>query len=388
MFEIEKIPSGFKMATEVLSLGSETRPRISWNSGGVLFSLSQTGPSRGFADLYEAASLYLLKKFKFVPEIITFDPHPLFCCGRAAATLKAKFFPRSRLVPVFHHIAHVARFAIDEGLKKKYIGLAFDGNGYGSDGNSWGSEFFIYSGGVFSRRAHFDYMRLAGGDAATKEPWRLAAGVAFEIYGEDIFKRDTAFLKGIPKDRLRLVCQMLEKKFNIAYSSSAGRLFDAVAAMLKIKSFAPREGEAALALEAEAKRSYGAAVSYPFDIKEQKSGLCVSFLPMFKEIIQKRSFSRSERQVVSRRFHVTVASAAGRACRLLRKKFGINLVYASGGVFMNDVLCSDLKEILRSDGFKLIFAKRPFNTDLGISEGQISAICMDKSLRSGSLKCV
>ncbi len=387
MFEIEKIPCGFEMPREVLSLGSETRPRISWSKRGVLFSLSQKGSSCGLSDFYEAASAYLLKKFKFVPEIITFDPHPLFCCGSAAAALKAEFFPKSRLVPVFHHIAHVARFAIDEGLKKKYIGLAFDGTGYGSDGNIWGSEFFVYSGGFFSRRAHFDYMRLAGGDAAAKEPWRLAAGVAFEIYGKDIFKRDPAFLKGIPKDRSRLVCQMLEKKFNIAYSSSAGRLFDAVAATLKIKSFTKGEGEAALALEAEAKKFPGAAVSYPFDIKEQESGLCVSFFPMFKEMIQKRSLSRFERQVASRRFHVTVASAAGRACRLLRKKFGINLVYASGGVFMNDVLCSDLENILRSDGFKLIFAKRPFNTDLGISEGQIAAICMDKNLRSGSLKC-
>lgn len=380
MFEIEKVPSGFKPLREVLSLGSETRPRISWSRGGVISSLACDGFSRDLLDFYKAAAKYLLRKFRFCPDIITFDPHPLFCCGSAAATLKAEFFPKSRLVPVFHHIAHVARFAIDEGLKKKYIGLAFDGTGYGSDGNIWGSEFFVYSGRVFSRQAHFDYLSLAGGDAATKEPWRLAAGVAFEIHGKDIFKKDPAFLKGIPKDRLRLVCQMLEKKFNIAYSSSAGRLFDAVAATLKIKSFTKGEGEAALALEAEAKKFRGTAVSYPFDIQDQKSGLCVSFLPMFKEIIQKRSLLRSERQVTSRRFHVTVASAAGRACRLLRKKFGINLVYASGGVFMNDVLCSDLKNVLRSDGFKLIFAKRPFNTDLGISEGQIAAVCMDRKL--------
>ncbi|HQP91517.1 MAG TPA: hypothetical protein PLU24_02475 [Candidatus Omnitrophota bacterium] len=364
MFKITEVPFRLKIAQDILALGTETRLKISFTRGGRLFSLEPEGSVGGLPDFYEHAISFLRKKNGFSPSVITFDPHPLFCCFSQAQEFKNIFFKNARLAPVFHHLAHVARFGLEKGSRTKFIGVAFDGTGYGVDKKAWGSEFFVYDRKKFIRRAHFDYMALPGSDAAINEPWRIALAMVVKAFGP---ARGYDFLKNVRKEKIKIVRQMLAKKFNVAYSSGAGRLFDAFASIIGVKD--------AVALEEKAKKANGAVTAFSFDINKGDSGiLCVDFIPTLSEVLSSgRTFLKDK---IARMFHKTVAEASCRVLRILKKEHGIKDVFLSGGVFSNDILCSDMRKILKEDGFNLFFDKRPLNTDLGISEGQIAAVCM------------
>jgi hydrogenase maturation protein HypF len=378
MFTSEQIPSQLYPKRDILALGTDTRQRISWSKSGKIFSLS---PKTEFSDLkefYSKACGFLKRKFNIDPQAITFDPHPYFVAKEEARVIRRTYFPRAKLIPVFHHEAHVAGFGIDAGLNKGFIGLAFDGTGFGRDGRIWGSEFFIYSRRHFKRVAHFDYLALPGSEAAIRQPWRVAFAVLYKIYGTGVLKRRFDFLKGIKREELKLICTMLDKDFNIAYASSCGRLFDAVAALLNVRTVVKKEAEAAVALENAASGFSGEAMPYLFDVRNREEGVCVDFSQMFREIsVEAR---QKTQDLAARRFHVTVAHAIGRVCRILRDKYSINTVYASGGVFMNNILTQDIRRILKEDGFKVLMAPRPATTDWGISQGQVAACVMERNI--------
>jgi hydrogenase maturation protein HypF len=328
-------------------------------------------------EFYDAAARFLKRRYSFDPRCIVYDPHPYFVCSRGARFLSQKYFPKAKERAVFHHKAHAANFGIEAGFKKKFIGLAFDGTGFGQDGRIWGSEFFIYRPGCFQRAAHFAQLSLPGNEAAIREPWRVGFGVLYKIYGKRIFKMRCGFLKDIGGDSVRLVAVMLDRNINTSYATSAGRLFDAAAALCNIKTVVVKEAEAAIALEKAARRAPGSAASYPFEIRREEGLLCVDFSKMFPEILSDAR-KKTGRHVAARRFHLTVAVAIGRVLRILRQEHRINSVYCAGGVFMNDILTQDLDRILKEDGFEVLFAKRPTTTDLGIAQGQIAACVMER----------
>ena len=376
LFNIEQIPCRFKLKLDVLALGSDTRPRISWVDKGKLFSL---WPKKDFLDLsefYRQGAHFLKEEFKLSPKILTFDPHPLFICRAAAGELKEKYFSRAVLCPVFHHLAHAANFALDVGPNKSFIGVTFDGTGFGSDGRIWGGEFFVYDKKHFRRMAHFDYQALVGNEKAILEPWRIAFVVLYKIYGDKIYKEKLGFLKSIPKEELKLVQEMLEKDFNVSLTSSMGRLFDAVSALLNIKKRVTKEAEAAVALEKRARAFSGEAKTYDFKIKKEDNISVIDVGPLFrgivKDIRQKKTVAE-----MAYRFHVTLAGIVFHVCQSLRKKKGVHAVYFSGGVFMNDILTEEIKSAFLKSDFKLYFGARPATTDLGISKGQIAFCHME-----------
>ncbi len=315
MPRINEISSKLSASHHILALGSETKCRVSFCEKNTLVSLEPEHANAKFFDFCELASSYILKKYRFAPEVIAFDPHPLFSCGKVAQYLKDRFFPKARLTPVFHHIAHASRFAIKEGINREYIALTFDGTGYGADARIWGSEFFSYSNRRFNRRAHFEYMALPGSDIAMLKPWRIALGATHKIYKKNMSKMKLPFLKGIADNDIKIVTEMIEKDFNVAYSCSAGRLFDLVSAALSIKKVIKNEAEAAVALEIEAAKFVGSVAPYPYEIKKDGSGLCIDFSLLLKDIFGMR-FNSKLKQLASRRFHLTIAMAAGRICRI------------------------------------------------------------------------
>lgn len=336
-------------------------------------------PQREYGDLkefYDAAAGVLKRRYSLDPRFITYDPHPYFACFQEADFLSKTYFPKARILPIFHHTAHAANFGIEVGIRRKFIGLAFDGTGFGQDGRIWGSEFFIYEPWRFQRAAHFAELPLPGNEAAIHEPWRVGLSVLYKIYGKKIFRMRPGFLKGIGEDSVRLMAAMLDRNFNTAYAVSAGRLFDAVAALCNIKTVVTQEAEAALALEKAASFASEPGTPYSFEIRKEEGHLCVDFSEMFKEILSDVR-KKDGQNAAARRFHRTVAMAVGRVLRILRKKYHIDRVYCAGGVFMNDILTRDLDGILAKDGFEVVFAKRPTTTDLGIAQGQIAALVME-----------
>ena len=379
MFIVQEIPSLIRPRQQILALGADTRQRMSWADQGRIFSLWPEKDFFSAQDFYDAASAFILKKFRLKPRVLCFDPHPLFASKMFAPVLKARYFPKATLEPVFHHVAHVAHFYFSQGLHKDFIGIAFDGTGYGPDGLIWGGEFFVYRAGHFQRAAHLKNLSLPGNEKAIQEPWRIALGILYKIYGKNVFQKKFKFLKTFSKNELFMVCQMIDKDFNTPLSSSVGRLFDAVSALLNITTMISKEAEAAVALEKTAYDFKGKALAYPFGVNSLKGKLVIDYVPLFKEIVKDLK-ARKNISEIAFRFHKTLATAAARTCVLLKKKTGINDVFLSGGVFMNGLLCQEVSLILKKQGFKPFFALKPaMTTDSGISLGQIAACVMEKT---------
>jgi hydrogenase maturation protein HypF len=379
MFIIQEIPSLVKPRQQILALGSDTRQRISWADQGRIFSLWPEKDILNTQDFYESACAFISKKLQFKPKILSFDPHPLFVSNQQSLVLRDKYFPKASLVGIFHHVAHVAHFGFEKGLTRDFIGVAFDGTGYGADGLIWGGEFFIYQKNHFKRAAHLKNLFLPGNEKAIQEPWRIAFGILYKIYGKNIFRMKLEFFKNRPKEELVLICQMVDTNFNTPQASSAGRLFDAVCALLNIKTIVLKEAEAAVALEKTALSFKGNVAPYSFDVKNENGIFLIDYTPCFKEIVKDVKAKKGTSEIAFR-FHKTLASAIARTCKMLKKKYGVRDVFLSGGVFMNDLLRQEVTLIFKEQGLKSFFASRPvMTTDSGISLGQIAACLMEKT---------
>jgi hydrogenase maturation protein HypF len=208
--------------------------------------------------------------FALQPEMIAHDLHPDYAATRYAMQRASggrkppgdvttrRLTPSARLIGVQHHHAHIASCMAEHGLAGPVVGVAWDGTGYGTDGAIWGGEFLIGDYRRFRRAAHLRYVGMPGGDRAIREPWRMALAHLRDASGSlHLLERR------LPANAIRTVAQMLERRFNTPSTSSAGRLFDAVAALAGVKDRVSYEGQAAIELEwlATGKRAEGA---YPF----------------------------------------------------------------------------------------------------------------------------
>ena len=385
MFNVEQVPSRLRPRVSILALGADTRQRISWTlrvRGARGFKIYSLSPKKDFSDIrefYFQAARLLKQKFCLRPDVITFDPHPNFVCQKEADAIRRAYFSKARLAPVFHHIAHAANFGIEAGTRR-FIALAFDGTGFGQDHKVWGGEFFAYQNKMFERRAHFEYQVLPGNEAAIREPWRVALGILNKIYPNKTKGMKFKFLEGVPSQKAAIVRQMVEKRFNAPLTSSVGRLFDAVCAILGLKTVVVREAEAAVILEKAAAKYKLRAQSYCTDIKQKNGVLVVCTTSLFKEIVKDIALN-SPVEKIAYRFHVTLAHIIRKTCLKVSAKTGISDIYFSGGVFMNNILVDEIKKVFAKDALQLFFAKRPLTTDLGISQGQIAAYVMERNIR-------
>ncbi len=240
--------------------------------------------------------------------------------------------------------------------------MAFDGTGYGTDGRIWGGEFLVAGYGGYVRRAHLRYVPLPGGDAAVREPWRAALAYLIDTFGED----PPDLLRRIPAQRLGVVRRMIETGLNTVQTSSCGRLFDAVAAIIGLRSEITFEGQAAIELENIADPQETAR--YGFAI-EPGEAMQVDFRPAIAEVAAEVANGHSA-SAIAGRFHNTVAAAIAETCRRIRAETRLNRVCLSGGTFQNLRLLTTSAAELRSAGFELfLHAKVPPN-DGGIALGQ------------------
>jgi hydrogenase maturation protein HypF len=202
---------------------------------------------------FEETLANLKKLFRVNPRAVAYDLHPLYLSTKLALAI-----PDLPKIGVQHHHAHIASCMIENGLEGEVIGVAFDGTGYAEDGTIWGGEFLVAGYAGFKRRAHLRRIPLAGGDAAVREPWRVALAYLMDALGPQ------APYSGAPAARVRLVRQMIEKRVSTVLTSSCGRLFDAVAALIGIRQEVNFEAQAAIELEMAA--ADGEEGRYPFEI--------------------------------------------------------------------------------------------------------------------------
>jgi hydrogenase maturation protein HypF len=306
--------------------------------------------------------------FAIRPRAIAHDLHPDY--GSTRYALRRAAAGSIPTIAVQHHHAHMASCMAEHGLDEPVIGVSFDGAGYGADGAVWGGEFLIGDNRSFQRAAHLRYVRMPGGEQAIREPWRMAIAHLADAGAscpDDLHQR-------IGHQPVRVVEQMLERQVNAPLTSSAGRLFDAVAAILGVRDRVNFEGQAAMELEWLATPAESDE-RYPFDPPAApgtlNAALQLDTRPMLRALLRDRTCGTAP-GVIARKFHATLAEMILNTCSLLREMTQINVVVLSGGVFLNSLLLSDANTRLHHNGFRIYSHQRVPTNDGGISLGQLA----------------
>lgn len=310
---------------------------------------------------YEHAIAHYCRLFDIAPAVVAHDMHPDYL-----ATGYALRQPLPR-VAVQHHHAHIASVMAEHHLDQRVIGIAADGTGYGDDGALWGSEVLLCDLRDYTRAAHLTYVPLPGGEQAVREPWRMAAVYLQQAYGDDWHTLAIPFMQAVDMARWRTLAQMIARGINSPPTSSMGRLFDAVAALLGIRQTVLYEGQAAIELEQLATPD---GRDYPFALTTTTTGATrIDLRPMWQALVADVQAGVPP-AAISGAFHTTLAVLLTRVCRDLAQQHAIWTVALSGGVFQNRLLLHLLRERLTAADFAVYTNMQVPPNDGGIALGQ------------------
>ncbi len=334
---------------------------------------------------FESGIEHFCDLFDIKPELVAYDLHPEYLSTKYARDLEDRGLPA---IGIQHHHAHIASCLADNErpIDERVIGAALDGTGYGIDGAIWGGEFFEGSiADGFERRVHLEYLPLPGGEAAIREPWRAAIGQLVRIYGvEDVISLPLAAVRHAGERNIRLIARMIEHDLNTPMTSSAGRLFDIVAALVGVPgtSRVTYEGQAAIELELAATGINTGA--YPFSIQAANEVSVISTKPLIERVASDIMAGVAQAEV-SNRFHQTLVKIVIEVCDRLRQANGMSAVALSGGAFQNAILFENAFSSLRAKGFTVYCHHRVPTNDGGISLGQ--AVLANQRFREGNKIC-
>lgn len=290
------------------------------------------------------------------------DIHPDY-----ASTQYAERISKNSL-KIQHHHAHIFSCVAENQLKPPLLGVAFDGTGYGLDSNIWGGEFFLYRDGKLIRYASLKNFRLPGGEIAVKEPRRSALGVLYEIFGPGLKEKSgLPVLEAFTEIEINGMLKMLERGFNSPLTSSAGRLFDAVSALLGLRYYTTFEGQAAMNMEYAA-IDRDSDEYYEFDFISEGDRIIIDWRPCIEGLL--KEIEKIKIPEISVKFHNTMARIILKTAALA----DIKTVALSGGCFQNSRLLEKTVDLLSKNGFKPYFQQKIPTNDGGISLGQAAAI--------------
>jgi len=346
-----------------LGCGSEVKNTCCITKGDRAFVSHHIGDLVNPAALaaFEEGVEHFKELFDIEPTVVACDMHPDYLATQYAENLSGV-----AKVSVQHHHAHIAAVLGEHSFEGPVIGVAFDGAGYGPDGTVWGGEILLAEPSRFERLGHLRCVPLAGGDAAVREPWRTALGYLTEIFGfqSDTFKH---YFPEVSGDACGAVVDMLEKRFNVVESSSAGRLFDCAAALLGFSGRVNYEGQAAVELEQY--MDLDETGHYPFEVTDGEP-FEVDWRPTVAAVVEDVD-AGTDPSVVAARFHNTVAQTVAAAAERARETTGLSAVALSGGVFQNVTLLDRTLPLLERAGFEVLPHKYLPPNDGCISYGQV-----------------
>jgi hydrogenase maturation protein HypF len=371
-FVPQSIDLGIEM-DEVLAFGGELKNTFCLTKGRYAILSQHIGDLENYETMqfFEETLDRMKHVFKVVPRAVAHDLHPGYMSTRMALASGI-----ARRIGVQHHHAHIVSCMAENHLRGRVLGVALDGTGFGTDGRIWGGEFLIADFAGFTRRAHLRNVLLPGGDAAVRQPWRMALSYLRDAVGEQIPDQLRCF-QGIDEKQVALVDTMLARRIQTVETSSCGRLFDAVAAMLGLASEVTFEGQAAIALEAAAEP--GTDDRYEFEIGEGEPAV-IDFRPAIVSIVNDISSGRRVGEI-SVRFHNTLSAAICEACSRIASSDAVRRVCLSGGIFQNLYLLGRTVVELRRRSFDVfLHAQVPAN-DGGLSLGQ--AVVANEHVRQG-----
>ena len=356
--------------TGIFAAGAELKNTFSVGNGSQAILSQHIGDLKNLEtfEFYKETISQFKKLFRVVSLLAVGDMHPDYLSSRFVNELKIpKIF-------VQHHHAHIASCMAEHKLDEKVIGISFDGTGYGDDGNIWGGEIFVCDLNEYERISHFEYLPIPGGDRVSDEPWRMAVSYLYKVYGQEFLKLDLPFLKDISSEKIKLLVQAIDKKINSPLTSSAGRLFDAVAALSEICSVNGFEAEAPMRLESLIDKKCNE--KYEYDINNT-----VCFDKTIKGIVVD-ILNSVKPSVISAKFHNAIISLILDNAKMAREKYSLNKVVLSGGVFQNRYLLEGSENILTANKFEVFTHSKVPSNDGGIALGQLAIAAKKRSLNN------
>ena len=357
-------------AQEVLACGAELKNTFCVTKDEYAFISQHIGDLDNLETLDHFAKVldHYKKLFRLNPQIIICDQHPDYLSSRYAQELKTTNNDLN-VIPVQHHHAHIVSCITDNKVAPPILGVAFDGTGYGEDGYMWGGEFLVVDYGKFQRLGHLEYIPMPGGENAIKKPFRMAISYLMNLMGEETLKQRLAFLETVEEVEVELIKKQIEKGINAPLTSSCGRLFDGVSALLNIRNVVDYEGQAAIELEMIAGEGKESGRIYPFEISEKNGIKIVRLQKLFAAILEDLDQEISKTEIAFR-FHHTISQMVVRMCQTLARDTGIKNVALSGGVFQNRLLLRLTCIYLERAGLNVITHREVPTNDGGISLGQ------------------
>lgn len=347
----------------VLAVGGELKNAVCLAKGNNAFLGQHIGDLENLAaySFFRESIAHLQNILDIQPEIIAYDFHPGYLSTQWALQQKG-----IRTIAVQHHHAHIASCMAENRLSGPVIGVVLDGTGYGSDGQVWGGEILVADYFGFSRAAHFSYVPMPGGAQAIREPWRMAVSHLLNA-GQQCFEDGIQLLGGVPRSHLETVQRMVERLVRSPLTSSCGRLFDAVAALIGLRSTVTFEAQAAIELEACCEGAIDND-AYAYSVTQSEC-LEIGTSILFEQIIfdLKKGVSPS---VISRRFHNGLASILTEVVCGTATATGIGQVCLSGGCFLNRYLTGGLRKRLEGSGLQVCAQHQVPPGDGGLSLGQ------------------
>ncbi|MBN3039195.1 MAG: carbamoyltransferase HypF [Candidatus Omnitrophica bacterium] len=315
---------------------------------------------------YERRVKQLETELKVKPKVVVHDLHPDYHTTKYARDFSQKN-NKLHCLAIQHHHAHIASCMAENEINEVVMAVVLDNAGYGEDGNYWGGGFFVGDFKGFRRLGHLQYVPLTNGGQSLLESWRLASGFLFQTFGESFVDLPIDFIRRRQASDLQ---QFKQNHQDTQYCSSAGSLFDAVAAIVGLREKVDYEGQGAIELERIANRSsHVANRTYDFSINKNKEGFLIQLEPIFKNIVEdlKNNISRS---IISAAFYNTITEIIKDSCQKIGKKEKINKVVLTGSIFQNKPFCASLQSLLQNSGLEVVTHKQFYINDNSVPFGQ------------------
>ena len=348
----------------ILGCGGELKNTIALSRGDTVFFSQHIGDLDNPAALtfFENSIAHLQRILEIEPEIIAYDLHPEYLSTKWAL---AQELPK---IGVQHHHAHLAAVMAENGVEERTIGIILDGTGYGADGTIWGGEVLIGDAGGFVRFAYLEPVPLPGGEAAIRQPWRMAVSYLYATFGEALWDLPLPLLQTISEEKRHILVQMIDKRLNAPLTSSCGRLFDGVSALLGIRDEINYEAQAAIELEMHIDEDVDDFYSDALPARMAKGAL--DWRPLIRALVEDVQRSEPVGRMAAH-FHRTLAELFIRAAEHAREATGLCRVGLSGGVYQNKYFFEYMVQRLQDEDFDVLTHSQLPTNDGGLALGQI-----------------
>ncbi len=353
----------------IIAFGAELSNCFCVGKGSKAFLSQHIGDLQGLETtlFYDQTLERFIRLFRVRPTLLAADMHPDYISTRTA-----EGFGTPSLIRIQHHHAHIASCMAENKLDEKLIGVAFDGTGYGDDGNTWGSEFMVCDLEGYSRASHLAYLPLPGGDSASEEPWRMAVSWLYKVYGREFMQLDLPLFWQTQAEVIQMLVKMIDRKVNCPLTCGAGRYFDAVASILGLCQVAEFPAQGPMLLEA--------MVEAGCDERYEWSGLTEIDLDKTLRGIVEDIKNGNRHSIIISKFHNTISSVIFETVKWISGAEGLKKVVLSGGVFQNKYLLERTESLLVKSGLEVFTHAAVPTNDGGIALGQLAVAAKRREL--------